>query len=119
MSPVQIRGALTGKGQDAGPTKQVMVILAVAIALFGVFAYAAAPFRAAGGLKCGGALFGSSPKERVTTGVLVGREKPLCRSAGSSRLIVALVATIVSLVLGLGAVLLPVGPLEEFFLRRE
>ncbi len=96
-----------------------MALLAVAVALLGVLAYAASPFRAAGGLKCEGALLGSGPKERVTTGLLVGREKSLCRSKGNSRLIVAGFATVISLVLGLSAVLLPVGPLEEFFLRRK
>ncbi len=94
-------------------------MLAVAIVLLGVFAYAASPFKAAGGLKCNGALVGSTPKERVTTGLLVGREKPLCKSRGNSRLIVAGVATIVSLILGLSAVLLPMGPLEDLFLRRD
>jgi len=96
-----------------------MAILAVAIVLLGVFAYSASPFSAAGGLKCNGALLGSTPREHATTGLLVGREKPLCKSRGNSRLIVAGIATVISLVLGLSAVLLPMGPLEEFFLRRE
>jgi hypothetical protein len=119
MSPVQIRESLSGQGQGAGPSKQTMAILAVVIALFGVLAYGLAPFKAAGGLRCGSALLGSSPKERVTTGLLVGKEESLCQSKGNSRLMVVGIATVVALVLGLGAVFLPVGPLEEFFLRRE
>ncbi|MDP8976410.1 MAG: hypothetical protein M3N28_08630 [Actinomycetota bacterium] len=114
---MQLREAITGR--DAGPNKQVMALLAVAIVLLGVFAYAASPFTAAGGLRCNGALVGSTPKEKVTTGLLVGREKPLCRAKGNSRLIVAGVATLISLILGLSAVLLPTGPLEDLFLRRD
>ncbi len=96
-----------------------MAMLAVVIALLGVFAYAASPFKAAGGLECNGALLGSKPERRVTTGLLVGREKAVCRARGSSRLIVAGIAAVISLILGLSAVLLPMGPLEELFLRRE
>ncbi len=114
---MQLREALTRK--DVGPNRQLLAILAVAIVLLGVLGYAASPFRAAGGLKCKGALLGSAPKERATSGLLVGREKPLCKSRGNSRLIVAGIATVISLVLGLSAVLLPMGPLEEFFLRRD
>ena len=114
---MQIREALTRK--DTGPNKQVLAILAVVIALLGVFAYALSPFKAAGGLECNGALLGSKPERHVTTGLLVGREKSLCKARGNSRLIVAAIAAVSSLVLGLGAVLLPMGPLEEFFLRRE
>lgn len=114
---MQLRQAITS--QAAGPSKQVMAALAVGAVLLGVFAYLSTPFQAAGGLDCGGALLGSKPKERAVTGLLVGREKPLCRSEGASRLIVGGVAATVSLILGLGAVLLPVGPLEEFFLSRE
>jgi len=117
MSAVQLRQALTSK--DTGPNKQLLALLAVAIVLLGVLGYAGSPFRAAGGLKCGGALLGSKPKEKAVTGLLVGREKPLCKARGNSRLIVAGIATVISLVLGLSAVLLPMGPLEEFFLRRE
>ncbi len=114
---MQLRETLTRR--DVGPNKQLMALLAVAIVLLGVLAYAASPFKAAGGLECKGALLGSNPKERVTTGLLVGREKRLCRSRGNSRLIVSGLATVISLVLGLSAVLLPMGPLEEFFLRRD
>ncbi len=114
---MQLPKALTRT--DSGPSKQLMATLAVVIVLLGVLAYAASPFKAAGGLNCNGALVGSKPKERVTIGLLVGREKALCRARGNSRLIVAGVATLISLVLGLSAVLLPMGPLEEFFLRRE
>ena len=114
---MQIREALTRK--DTGPNKQVLAILAVVIALLGVLAYAASPFKAAGGLECNGALLGSKPEKRATTGLLVGREKSLCRAKGNSRLIVAGTAAVISLVLGLSAVLLPMGPLEAFFLRRE
>ena len=114
---MQIREALTRR--DVGPSKQLMAGLAVLIVLLGVFGYALSPFRAAGNLKCGGALLGSKPKERVVTGLLVGREKTVCRARGNSRLIVAGVAAVISLILGLSAVLLPMGPLEEFFLRRD
>lgn len=114
---MQLREALTRK--DVGPSKQLLAVLAVAIVLLGVLAYAVSPFKAAGGLKCNGALVGSKPQERATQGLMVGREKRLCSARGNSRLIVAGVATLISLVLGLSAVLLPMGPLEELFLRRE
>ena len=114
---VQIREALTRK--DVGPNRQVLAILAVVIALLGVLAYAASPFKAAGGLECNGALLGSKPEKRVTTGLLVGREKSLCRARGNSRLIVAGIAAIISLTLGLSVVMLPMSPLEELFRRRE
>ena len=117
MARVQMPQALTRK--DVGPNKQVLVVLAVATVLLGVFAYAASPFRAAGGLECKGALFGSKPKERVTSGLIAGREKPLCRARGNSRMIVAGMATVSSRVLGLSAALLPMGPLADLFLRRD
>jgi hypothetical protein len=99
--------------------RRLLVILAVVVVLLGGLAYAASPFTAAGGLKCKGALLGSQPRNRVTTGILVGREKPVCRSEGNSRLFVAGIATVVALVIALGAVLLPVGPIEELFVRKE
>ncbi len=99
--------------------RRAMLALVVVIVLLGSLAYAASPFTAAGGLKCKGALLGSQPRQRVTTGILVGREKPLCRSEGNSRLFVAGIATLAALVIGLSAVLLPVGPIEELFTRKE
>ncbi len=99
--------------------RRVLMVLVVVIVLLGGLAYAASPFTAAGGLKCKGALLGSEPRERVTTGILVGREKPVCRSEGNSRLLVAGIGTLVALIIGLGAVLLPVGPIEELFTRKE
>lgn len=99
--------------------RRVMVILAVVIVLVGTLAYAASPFTAAGGLECKGALLGSEPRRSVTTGILVGREESVCRSEGNSRLWLAGIATIVALVIALGAVLLPVGPIEDLFTRKE
>ncbi len=99
--------------------QRVLVILAVVIVLVGGLAYAASPFTAAGGLECKGALLGSEPRRSVTTGVLVGREESVCQRAGNSRLWVAAIAAIVALVIALGAVLLPVGPIEELFTRKE
>ncbi len=103
----------------AGPSRQLLALLAVVIVLLGVLAYGAAPFSAAGGLKCGGALLGSKPKEPATTGLLVGREKSVCRSKGNSRLIITGLATVAALTVGLGAAFLPMGPLEELFVRRD
>lgn len=99
--------------------RRVLVALVVVVVLLGGLAYAAAPFTAAGGLRCKGALLGSQPRQRVTTGIIVGREKPLCRSEGNSRLLVGAIATLVALIIGLSAVLLPVGPIEELFVRKE
>ncbi len=99
--------------------QRVLVILAVVIVLLGSLAYAASPFTAAGGLKCKGALLGSEPRRSVTTGILVGREKSVCRQAGNSRLWVAAIATLAGLAIALGAVLLPAGPTEELFTRRR
>ncbi len=99
--------------------RRVLVVLVVVIVLLGGLAYAASPFTAAGGLKCNGALLGSQPRNRVTTGIIVGREKSVCRSEGNSRLFVAGIATLVALTIGLSAVLLPVGPIEELFVRKE
>ena len=93
--------------------------LAVAIVLVGVLAYAFAPFRAAGGLKCKSALLGSAPKERATTGLLVGREDSLCQARGNSRLIISGIAAVTALTIGLAAAFLPVGPVEELFIRRD
>lgn len=99
--------------------RRVLVVLVVVIVLLGGLAYSASPFTAAGGLECKGALLGSQPRQRVTTGILVGREKSLCRSEGNSRLLVAGIAMLVALIIGLAAVLLPVGPVEELFVRKE
>ncbi len=99
--------------------QRVLVILAVVVVLLGSLAYAASPFTAAGGLKCKGALLGSDPRGAVTTGILVGREESVCQRAGNSRLWVAAIATLVGLVIALGAVLLPAGPTEELFTRRR
>ena len=99
--------------------RQILAVLAVGIVLLGGLAYALAPFKAAGGLKCKAALLGSQPKERVTQGLLVGREKPVCRSKGNSRLFIAGFATVAAMAVVLSAVFLPVGPLEELFVRQE
>ncbi len=99
--------------------RRALVILAVVIVLVGALAYAASPFTAAGGLKCKGALLGSEPRQSVTTGILVGREESVCRSEGNSRLWASAIATIVGLVIALGAVLLPVGPVEELLTRKR
>ncbi|MDP8991962.1 MAG: hypothetical protein M3N31_02745 [Actinomycetota bacterium] len=103
---------------EAG-SRRVLVILAVSVVLLGGLAYTASPFNGAGGLKCNGALLGAKPRERATTGLLVGREKSLCRSKANSRLIVGGLATLAALVVVLGAVLLPVGPLEDLLVRQE
>ncbi len=99
--------------------QRALVVLAVVVVLLGSLAYAVSPFTAAGGLKCKGALLGSEPRRSVTTGILVGREKSVCRQAGNSRLWVALIATLIGLVIALGAVLLPMGPVEDALTRRR
>ena len=93
--------------------------LAVAVVLLGVLAFAFAPFSAAGGQKCKAAILGSDPKERATMGLLVGREEQVCQARGNSRLIISAIATVAALTVGLGAAFLPVGPLEELFIRRD
>lgn len=101
------------------PTKKVLVVVAVALALLGVLAFAMAPFRAAGGLKCGSALLGSDPKEVRTTGLLVGKEAHYCDSEGKSRLVISAFATVFTLVLGVSAVVLPPGRIEEIVTTRD
>ena len=71
------------------------------------------PFKAAGGLECKAALFGSAPKERGTTGYLVGQEKDVCRNRGNSRIVVSTIAGLVFLAVGVAAVLLPESQMER------
>jgi hypothetical protein len=99
--------------------RRVVLPLAVVVVLLGSLAYAASPYEAAGGLKCRGALLGGKPKERVTTGLLVGREKAVCRAAANSRLIIWGIATIAALAVVVGAVVLPAGLIEQIFVRRQ
>ncbi len=103
----------------ASSARRIFAGLAVAVALLGVAAFAFAPFSAAGGQKCKAAILGSKPKERATTGLLVGREKQVCRARGNSRLIITAISTVAALTVGLGAAFLPVGPVEELFIRRD
>jgi hypothetical protein len=101
------------------PTKRVLVAVAVALALLGVLAFVMAPFRAAGGLKCGSALLGSDPKERRFVGLVAGKEAHYCDVEGKSRLIIAGFATAFTLALGISAVTLPVGLIEDIVTRRH
>lgn len=89
------------------------VAVVVAAVLVASLAYALLPFEAAGGLDCGGPLRGSSPKETVTTGFLVGREKPACDDEGRSRLIITGIAAVIFLAIGMSAVLLPESQMEK------
>lgn len=105
--------------QTAAPSQRLLAVLASVIVLLGVMAYVLSPFRATGGLKCGPALFGSSPREDVTFGLLVNREDQVCQEKGNSRLIVGGFAAVLALAVGLGAVFLPAGPTEQAFTRRD
>lgn len=93
--------------------------LVVVSALLAVLGYALLPFRAAGALECGAALRGSEPERFVTVGLLVGRERRVCKAEGNSRLIAAGIAAVVLLGVGLAAVLLPESEMEKAFLGEE
>ena len=103
----------------AAPTQRLLVGLAVFIVLLGVLAYLLAPYRAAGGLKCGATLAGSDAREEITSGPLVNQEDKVCQDKGNSRLLVGGFAGILALVLGVSAVVLPVGGIETLFQRQE
>lgn len=89
------------------------LVLAVAIALLFTLGWGLKPFEAAGGLSCKGPLQGSSPKEKVTTGFVFGREESVCDRSGGSRLIVALLGGVVFAAVGVSAVLLPESRIER------
>ena len=100
------------------PTKKVLVIVAVALVLLGVLAFLMAPFKAAGGLECGSALLGSDPRE-TGTGLVRGKEAFYCDSEGKSRLVISGFATVFTLVLGVSAVVLPPGRIEDIVTSRQ
>jgi hypothetical protein len=91
----------------------LQVLVVVGAVVLASLAYGFLPFEAAGGLDCGAPLRGSSPKERVTTGFLVGREKPTCDDKGKSRLIITGIAAVILLAIGTSAVLLPESQMER------
>ncbi len=121
--PYRVMMATTGLSQSASrlaeaPTKKVLVVVAVALALLGVLAFVMAPFEAAGGLECGSALLGSDPRE-AGTGLVRGKEAFYCDSEGKSRLVISGFAAVFTLVLGVSAVLLPPGRIEEIVTSRK
>ena len=87
--------------------------LVAAAALLAALGWMLLPFKAAGGVDCKAALFGSAPKERVTTGYLVGQEKGACQNRGNSRIVVSAIAGLVFLAVGVAAVLLPESQMER------
>lgn len=126
MAAVPYRGTMSAMGLPqtasriaAAPTKKVLVVAAVAVALLGVLAFVMAPFKAAGGLKCGSALLGSDPREVRTTGLVAGKEAFYCDNEGKSRLVISGFATVFTLVLGVSAVMLPPGRIEDIVIRRQ
>ena len=94
-------------------------MVAVALALLGVLAFAMAPFKAAGGLECGSALLGSDPREVRTTGLVAGKEAFYCDEEGKSRLVISAFATVFTLALGISAVTLPAGRIEDIVTARR
>lgn len=104
---------------QAASTKKTLVGAAVAILLLGVLIYVLMPFRAAGDLECGAALFGAKPNRDTAQGLVLGREDQFCQSAANSRLIIAGVATLAALAVGIGAAVLPEGQFERVLLYGE
>ncbi len=87
--------------------------LVLAAVLLVMLAYGLLPFRAAGALRCSAPLRGGDPEQTVTTGFLVGQEGRVCRNEANSRLIVGGIATVVLLVVGVAAVVLPESQMER------
>lgn len=82
-------------------------------------AYGLLPFRAAGGLRCSAVLRGGEPEERTAGGYLAGQEERACANEADSRLVIAAVTTVVLLIVGAGAVLLPESQMERIFSGHE
>ncbi len=87
--------------------------LVAAAAILATLGWMVLPFKAAGGLDCKAALFGSTPKERGTTGYLVGQEEEVCSNRGNSRIVVSSIAGLVFLAVGVAAILLPESQMER------
>jgi predicted lysophospholipase L1 biosynthesis ABC-type transport system permease subunit len=106
---------------DVKPDSRPPVLLALVLAavLVTVLAYGLLPFRAAGAIRCSALLRGSDPRERATTGYLVGQEGRACHNKGSSRLFIGAVAAVVLLVVGVGAVLMPESEMERVMIGGE
>ena len=102
-----------------GDRRRAQLLLVVASVVLATLAYAFLPFEAAGGLDCGAPLRGSSPKETITTGFLVGKEKPTCKDKGKSRLIITGIAGVLLLAIGTTAVVLPESQMEKAMLSED
>lgn len=87
--------------------------LVATAAVLAALAWMLLPFEGAGGLDCKAALFGSEPKERATTGYLVGQEEGVCQNRGNSRIVMSSIAGVVFLAVGVAAVLLPESQMER------
>lgn len=89
------------------------VVLVIIVGIMSAIGFGLLPMRAAGGLKCEGALRGSEPKERFTEGYLVNREDEACDAKGKSRLTIVLLGSVLYVFLGIGAAVLPASNFER------